>query len=143
MLLFIGKYSTIIVLFSCFNTSHVTLYHKTIWRESYGNSFQYISCYSLSISGIRAESPGSVSIHLMLLFIILGKYSTKEKTSFNTSHVTLYLKQIRHVQHEHDVSIHLMLLFIYGKDHICSDIPDVSIHLMLLFITIPAIPPRW
>ena len=91
MLLFIGKYSTIIVLFSCFNTSHVTLYHKTIWRESYGNSFQYISCYSLSISGIRAESPGSVSIHLMLLFIILGKYSTKEKTSFNTSHVTLYL----------------------------------------------------
>ena len=78
-----------------FNTSHVTLYHKsyllalvflrrfntshvTLYRCDRGfhfctkASFQYISCYSLSSSGVTV---------------------TSSSTCFNTSHVTLYLPE--------------------------------------------------
>ena len=76
------------------------------------NSFQYISCYSLSGSSSGFRSLFDVSIHLMLLFIIvlvcrspyhirfqyiscyslsiLCKLNKTNETSFNTSHVTLY-----------------------------------------------------
>ena len=53
--------------------------------------FQYISCYSLSVQG-AAEMPWLIS--------------------FNTSHVTLYLRQASYIQSSVLVSIHLMLLFI-------------------------------
>ena len=81
--------------FTSFNTSHVTLYHKsyllalvflrrfntshvTLYRCDRGfhfctkASFQYISCYSLSSSGVTV---------------------TSSSTCFNTSHVTLYLPE--------------------------------------------------
>ena len=54
----------------CFNTSHVTLY---LLRDRPGpapGAFQYISCYSLSIFFHKAKA---------------------KPMSFNTSHVTLYL----------------------------------------------------
>ena len=96
--------------------------------------FQYISCYSLSVQG-AAEMPWLIS--------------------FNTSHVTLYLRQASYIQSSVLVSIHLMLLFIefmrdnyltpscFNTSHVtlyqlqatdCRCILDVSIHLMLLFI---------
>ena len=76
--------------------------------------FQYISCYSLSRKGMGYGTSGMrVSIHLMLLFIWLCLYKVScglmfqyiscyslsvmagtqgtFRTSFNTSHVTLYL----------------------------------------------------
>ena len=53
-----------------FNTSHVTLYPTWADIEVALATFQYISCYSLSV---EAQSPSGaltyVSIHLMLLFI--------------------------------------------------------------------------
>ena len=76
----------------CFNTSHVTLYlfafrpssdccivsiHLMLlfiaicdWNGYKTVGFQYISCYSLSISLLHvSKRMGHVSIHLMLLFI--------------------------------------------------------------------------
>ena len=74
-----------------FNTSHVTLYRVIVNNSPSFCLFQYISCYSLShVQGRRV--PGrTVSIHLMLLFIILRR---------------LFWQMID------CVSIHLMLLFI-------------------------------
>ena len=57
-----------------FNTSHVTLYRKTIQYPQYPFCrFQYISCYSLSWSITDNKRLKRVSIHLMLLFIKLHK----------------------------------------------------------------------
>ena len=75
-------------------------------------SFQYISCYCLSIS-IEASSTDitisihlmllfifktcssgcvcCISIHLMLLFILKQKNKISGMKNFNTSHVTVYL----------------------------------------------------
>ena len=74
--------------------------------------FQYISCYSLSKVDMK---------------------KAMKRASFNTSHVTLYLRKMRIWCSHADVSIHLMLLFIYVLEalHLGS---QVSIHLMLLFI---------
>ena len=93
MLLFIKTHLKIsIYVLSCFNTSHVTLYLR-----AYHGVFPRIS----------------VSIHLMLLFIMRLR--------------TPFAIDIR-------VSIHLMLLFIYSclVTYLLSMF--VSIHLMLLFI---------
>ena len=102
---------------NCFNTSHVTLYlraeaPRTIrgmvsihlmllfiengkWLHLPMESFQYISCYSLSP---------------------LPRMHTIRLESFNTSHVTLYLLLMDGALRNHFVSIHLMLLFIEVKD---------------------------
>ena len=75
-----------------FNTSHVTLYRKTIQYPQYPFCrFQYISCYSLSWSITDNKRLKRVSIHLMLLFIFCCWF------------LWLHIKF---------VSIHLMLLFI-------------------------------
>ena len=99
---------------NCFNTSHVTLYHdldhiKETVDESFNTShvtlyrantifivvivavFQYISCYSLSMTRYR----------MLWMF-----------HRFNTSHVTLYLESSINRSVILHVSIHLMLLFI-------------------------------
>ena len=75
-----------------FNTSHVTLYRKTIQYPQYPFCrFQYISCYSLSWSITDNKRLKRVSIHLMLLFIPLLTSCKWYILCFNTSHVTLYL----------------------------------------------------
>ena len=106
------------LLWSCllsFNTSHVTLYLYQsfclgeLWtffvsihlmllfivfsllKILHIKQFQYISCYSLSIS------------------VILPEEMDKR---FNTSHVTLYLLTLTKWIYAAKVSIHLMLLFI-------------------------------
>ena len=96
-----------------FNTSHVTLYRQSISLLHLYLKFQYISCYSLSIIETLWNVKKFVSIHLMLLFIGYGEQELdtvifvsihlmllfiesvfqrlSENSSFNTSHVTLYL----------------------------------------------------
>ena len=118
----------------CFNTSHVTLYQGlwTSWRPH--QSFQYISCYSLSPGGEKDTSRTTVSIHLMLLFILLASWGIVEWVSFNTSHVTLYQHPSGSMTMARYVSIHLMLLFIGRRISDSDRSRKVSIHLMLLFI---------
>ena len=109
---------------------------RKVWRE-----FQYISCYSLSRKGMGYGTSGMrVSIHLMLLFIWLCLYKVScglmfqyiscyslsvmagtqgtFRTSFNTSHVTLYPEAPWSGRSATSVSIHLMLLFI--GENICQ-----------------------
>ena len=77
---------------TCFNTSHVTLYHELysnsgIYRLGFNTS--HVTLYPSFAKGINATT-----------------------LSFNTSHVTLY-PQCRYFDALHRlVSIHLMLLFI-------------------------------
>mgnify|MGYP004519921821 CR=1 FL=1 len=54
--------------------------------------FQYISCYSLSKPWAIMTMSFHVSIHLMLLFIQYLLDGMVMDSSFNTSHVTLYLQ---------------------------------------------------
>ena len=86
-----------------FNTSHVTLYRGTGKKDGgLFTTFQYISCYSLSvIYSSRSKAKNVVSIHLMLLFIILVGSSLSMKKCFNTSHVTLYLTFQLEVEYIH------------------------------------------
>ena len=122
--------------FSSFNTSHVTLYLKAVV-----SSFLWKPCFNTSHVTLYREKGGeivdlpSVSIHLMLLFILAqisteaGKigfqyiscYSLSRviqrrgtcQFRFNTSHVTLYQKTPYWCRYGGNyVSIHLMLLFI-------------------------------
>ena len=70
MLLFILAILDCNNLLARFNTSHVTLYPDADYEKLIKNMFQYISCYSLSVT---------------------QKQETVTSNSFNTSHVTLYL----------------------------------------------------
>ena len=112
MLLFIATPAKQAVTHMSFNTSHVTLYPNAIEIKDTDSKFQYISCYSLSRVSPSPLSSASVSIHLMLLFIVIMSasccssrlfqyiscYSLSNLTfrkqfrndRFNTSHVTLY-----------------------------------------------------
>ena len=69
MLLFIFLVVFLMVKWSGFNTSHVTLYLDQTNNAAEVYSFQYISCYSLSVMFRCQAVPQTVSIHLMLLFI--------------------------------------------------------------------------
>ena len=88
----------------CFNTSHVTLYHLANKCVLVITQFQYISCYSLSpfVLLLKAQQAGfntshvtlyrymgdiyihrrTVSIHLMLLFILARLVIAQEKYRF-------------------------------------------------------------
>ena len=97
-----------------FNTSHVTVYRPTFCATS-------VVC--------------SISIHLMLLFIV--DTGTNLVKKFKFQYISCYcLSPFSFVPPTTFVliSIHLMLLFIY---HSCPNQPlpcIISIHLMLLFI---------
>ncbi len=55
---------------SCFNTSHVTLYRvKTQLRADHPRSFNTSHVTLYPSPAASSELPGTVSIHLMLLFI--------------------------------------------------------------------------
>ena len=56
--------------------------------------FQYISCYCLSRQPSLNPRLNSISIHLMLLFIVLFLCIKKIWINFNTSHVTVYRKEL-------------------------------------------------
>ena len=122
MLLFIGRYSNHLKKRgNDFNTSHVTVYRYS-WRYkpelvcisihlmllfifsitsstlSY-SSFQYISCYCLSVPTAYRIYMILISIHLMLLFIA---YSYNRYSNYR------------------GISIHLMLLFIQFSSYLSS-----------------------
>mgnify|MGYP004644714751 CR=1 FL=1 len=97
-----------------FNTSHVTVYPNRCLFNITSILFQYISCYCLSywyyepvflrhisihlmllfiLQAGRSERAGHISIHLMLLFIeVFGGFDISKFLHFNTSHVTVYLR---------------------------------------------------
>ena len=147
------------------------------WKIRMTYEFQYISCYSLSERSFRPGKCYHVSIHLMLLFIIKASnefvkmakfqyiscyslstfwtYMNTLEQRFNTSHVTLYRRDVGTWTWGWCVSIHLMLLFIsqrmnriirylsFNTSHVTLYHWrgfkrlyrwEVSIHLMLLFI---------
>ena len=111
----------------CLSSSHAMMEQTSL-------QFQYISCYCLSISGAVNSATFTVSIHLMLLFIMMQQQVPQQMQSFNTSHVTVYLRQISVTASRTCVSIHLMLLFISFVPPTFPCSSPVSIHLMLLFI---------
>ena len=115
MLLFISKTSWIWA-YAIYVSIHLMLLFIGNWKTSKGwlCTFQYISCYSLSVirekrawmapvsihlmllfirDKIKISFDGRlVSIHLMLLFILIGISGLFLHHRFNTSHVTLYLR---------------------------------------------------
>ena len=96
--------------------------------------FQYISCYSLSERAFIFAVFRDVSIHLMLLFIPAIFTLEEHQASFNTSHVTLYQRNMtsERVTATSFNTSHVTLYHVdLGSGIICI---NVSIHLMLLFI---------
>ena len=83
--------------------------------------FQYISCYSLSVMGSKNWT-------LWYLFQYISCYSLSahrtepqaSRSSFNTSHVTLYQFKVVTYRRYLLVSIHLMLLFINLVHLLCT-----------------------
>ena len=95
-----------------FNTSHVVVYPAHKWFILWYVKFQYISCCSLSWfqhpvilhiarfntshvvvyhnRKIKNMEVLTVSIHLMLQFIVTLLLHTEKKSCFNTSHVVVY-----------------------------------------------------
>ena len=69
----------------------------------------------------------------MLLFFVEDSNTKKGKSSFNTSHVVVFLLFLHVDPHVFEVSIHLMLLFFKFGRFGYSGTVTVSIHLMLLF----------
>ena len=97
--------------------------------------FQYISCYSLSVmAGTQGTFRTSFNTSHVTLYLILRGLDSLYRVRFNTSHVTLY-RIARNTDYTNKkVSIHLMLLFIESREPQSSRLKVVSIHLMLLFI---------
>ena len=114
MLLFILRQKTTDRTDGCFNTSHVTLYRRWTFQNRWQWTFQYISCYSLSIPEdvqdkikklfqyISCYSLSKISrpwsaVQIPFQYISCYSLSNYDKLSdawdycFNTSHVTLYL----------------------------------------------------
>ncbi len=92
MLLFIIGGNNIDLLISSFQ--YISCYSLSILVSAHMGArtgFQYISCYSLSKYCIQKLLQTEVSIHLMLLFICrLASAFSRQSMRFNTSHVTLY-----------------------------------------------------
>ncbi len=134
MLLFIRNNRIYRVRYRHFNTSHVTVYPTFPVNSSLIASFQYISCYCLSIlywvviihmqifqyiscyclSGGRSVfiPNGGISIHLMLLFINLKHGEINAPCLFQYISCYCLSTFCRLEQHKDGISIHLMLLFI-------------------------------
>ena len=155
MLLFILRQKTTDRTDGCFNTSHVTLYRRWTFQNRWQWTFQYISCYSLSVYQRYYNSNIMVSIHLMLLFIRFVITFFFEMVCFNTSHVTLYQDIVSWCGNSslfQYISCYSLSqnscrtedsLMSFNTSHITlyrslfrtsSDSSIVSIHLMLLFI---------
>ena len=101
---------------------------RTLW------TFQYISCYSLSNGKKNSRNGQQVSIHLMLLFISIPAVSPAWPRSFNTSHVTLYLRHDSFIVQKF-IRFNTSHVTLYLGKYAFSQCPNlVSIHLMLLFI---------
>ena len=84
-----------------------------LYKVSCGLMFQYISCYSLSVmAGTQGTFRTSFNTSHVTLYLILRGLDSLYRVRFNTSHVTLYLHPASQSSAHVRVSIHLMLLFI-------------------------------
>ena len=95
MLRFIMDTRTVVLVFLEFQ--YISCYGLSFtWTESVDTEdiFQYISCYGLSHIISSFVFVYCISIHLMLRFIYFLHGSYSFLTHFNTSHVTVYLKQL-------------------------------------------------
>ena len=154
-----------LALHTSFNTSHITLYqtsgtgtdrrkqvsiHLMLLFIGKGCSnfsclytFQYISCYSLSLplTGFRCWLLRFNTSHVTL-------YRVSESDTFRTlwtfQYISCYSLSKKSCIHIccFMVSIHLMLLFIRRSRQKLQKGTSVSIHLMLLFIPFPHISRR-
>ena len=121
MLLFIASDSYRVNTSSCFNTSHVTLYHDFIGKLPCVIRFQYISCYSLS--GIYQGDDGK---YYMFQYISCYSLSISTYKGLDTKvfqYISCYSLSRNRTNAEENltVSIHLMLLFIdIRQKDICS-----------------------
>ena len=96
-----------------FNTSHVTVYPSFSSSVSSGSSYFNTSHVTVYRHRRSVEMHKKrISIHLMLLFILLGFNFQYQFGYFNTSHVTVYQRLGIMVHRSEYISIHLMLLFI-------------------------------
>ena len=139
-----------------FNTSHVTLYRcDRGFHFCTKASFQYISCYSLSSSGVTVTSSSTCfnTSHVTLYLEVHDKQ--KHCRSFNTSHVTLY-RCLNRTHSGHYGRFNTSHVTLYPMERRIAETvnkfqyiscyslsqslqflrldPVVSIHLMLLFI---------
>ena len=75
-----------------FNTSHVTVYQLLEGCKVSESSFQYISCYCLSL---RCNNPNQSAPSFQYIscycLSVLSHQITSYQWHFNTSHVTVYL----------------------------------------------------
>ena len=119
-----------------FNTSHVTLYLLRIkFQHGCANSFQYISCYSLSsISFFVNTYNFSFNTSHVTLYRIEKRNLTRFIPCFNTSHVTLYLQGF--VEKLNEMRFQYISCYsLSTKTRQRCGGSSVSIHLMLLFIS--------
>ena len=140
---------------------HLMLLFIHPWKDGPAGiqSFQYISCYSLSglRKGIYQRCPAfqyiscyslskkmSFEIAKKMVFQYISCYSLsveelKRGNGFpEFQYISYYSLSVLHPPQivEQLVSIHLMLLFISEAPDVCDERMVVSIHLMLLFISL-------
>ena len=117
MLLFIRSFRSITNAQSNFNTSHVTVYPRPSQDLQWRSTFQYISCYCLSV---------------------IKSYKGFNKDNFNTSHVTVYHDRgwtlAFHPEFQY-ISCYCLSLTLM----VCNSFRMISIHLMLLFIFLDSV----
>ena len=134
MLLFIEGYIKIYEGIGHFNTSHVTVYR--VCRSMYvrRSTFQYISCYCLSVWRLWVDRTYYISIHLMLLFIdiIRMKWHIQSIISIHLMllFIARYLRRIHNLRSFQYISCYCLSV---SKMQTYRKI-WISIHLMLLFI---------
>ena len=120
--------------FRGFNTSHVVVYLCPTIHNIIIQLFQYISCCSLSCAWKKRKADSDVSIHLMLQFIQMYELFSIICMSFNTSHVVVYLIKfpvLHFILHSFNTS-HVV---VYRRSVLPFSLhKQVSIHLMLQFI---------
>ena len=136
MLLFIGNEYTILLLPVSFNTSHVTLYRHWFSAEEKIETFQYISCYSLS-SIVRVASALFLSFQYISCYSLSKSWNTGKQQRIAFQYISCYSLSdtgCKVIYFPTVVSIHLMLLFIAFLIVKIINYIFVSIHLMLLFI---------
>ena len=127
-----------VTIYTDFNTSHVTVYHHKLLPFCPIFSFQYISCYCLSICPVFLDSS----------FL-----------DFNTSHVTVYLYVVKGFQgdnlefqyiscyclsapskygNDKALSFQYISCYCLSRRALSGEMEDmsISIHLMLLFILV-------
>ena len=89
--LYLSVINILYSIFHRFNTSHVTLYPKIRSDRKIHPTFQYITCYSLSLHPWTYHSFLLVSIHHMLLFISVNHSEQNCSDWVSIHHMLLFI----------------------------------------------------